>query len=315
VRTLAFLGLILLLLAVTTVASPWIAIGLRDLGLPFKFSRVYDRVFEVLLVLAIVSAWRPLDLGDATEIGLRRRGWARDLGRGLVVGGAGIAVALLVCWLGGAVVPHLRYGLAQTVGLGAAGLLGAVLVGVGEEALFRGVLLRRLSADTGRAGGVLLSTALYAVVHALRPGEMRDADAWSGVERTLALFTPLGDPGMLPSMAGLFGFGLLLVFARTRSGGLWLPIGIHAAWVAVFRVGRLLLDVRRTPVWLIGPGWPPLVGGAGGWIAIGATSAALAVALRATPSPAAACESAGDARAHAAHDGSPSCVPRGTRSG
>jgi hypothetical protein len=72
--------------------------------------------------------------------------------------------------------------------------------------------------------------------------------------------------------------------------------------VAVFRVGRLLLDVRRTPVWLIGPGWPPLVGGAGGWIGIGATSAALAVALRATPS-------------HAAHDGSPSCERRGTRSG
>ena len=282
-RSLGFLGLILLLLAVTTAASPWMAIGLGGLGFPFKFSRVYNRVFEVLLVLAIIIAWRPLDLGDATEIGLRRSGWARDLGRGLVVGGAGIAVALVACWLGGALVPRLRYGLALTVGQGAAGLLGAVLVGVGEEALFRGVLLRRLSADTGRAAGVVLSTALYAVVHALRPGGPPDAHAWSGVDRTLALFAALGDPGVLPSIAGLFGFGLLLVFARTRSGGLWLPIGIHAAWVAVFRVGRLLLDIRRTPIWLIGPGWPPLVGGVGGWIAIGATSAALAVALRAMP--------------------------------
>ena len=88
-RSLGFLGLILLLLAVTTAASPWIAIGLGGLGFPFGFSRVYNRVFEVLLGLAIITAWRPLDLGDATEIGLRRRGWARDLGRGLVVGGAG----------------------------------------------------------------------------------------------------------------------------------------------------------------------------------------------------------------------------------
>jgi membrane protease YdiL (CAAX protease family) len=284
VRTLWLLGLIFLLLVVTAVASPWIAIGLADVGFPFKFSRVYNRVFEVLLVVAIIAAWRPFDLGDARQIGLRRRGWAHDLGRGLLVGSAGIAVGLFACWLGGALAPRLRYDLAKTVGQGAAGLVGAVIVGVGEEALFRGVLLRRLSADAGRAAGVLLSTALYAVVHALRPGGARDAHAWAGVERTLALFVPLGDQGVLPSIAGLFGFGLLLVFARLRSGGLWLPIGIHAAWVAVFRVGRLVLDIRRTPVWLIGPGWPPLVGGVGGWIAIGATLAALVVALRATRS-------------------------------
>jgi uncharacterized protein len=282
VRTLWLLGLILLLLVVTAVASPWIAIGLADVGFPFKFSRVYNRVFEVLLVVAMIAAWRPFDLGDARQIGLRQRGWAHDLGRGLLVGSAGIAVGLFACWLGGALAPRLRYDLAKTVGQAAAGLLGAVIVGVGEEALFRGVLLRRLSADAGHATGVLLSTALYAVVHALRPGGARDAHAWAGVERTLALFVPLGDPGVLPSIAGLFGFGLLLVFARLRSGGLWLPIGIHAAWVAVFRVGRLVLDIRRTPVWLIGPGWPPLVGGVGGWIAIGATLAALVVALRAT---------------------------------
>jgi len=282
VRTLGFLGLILLLLVVTAVASPWIAIGLAHLGFPFKFSRVYNRVFEVLLVVAIVAAWRPFDLGDATEIGLRRRGWARDLGRGLLVGGAGIAVGLFACWLGGALASRLRYDLAKTLGQAAAGLLGAVIVGIGEETLFRGVLLRRLSADAGRFFGVLLSTALYAVVHALRPGGARDAYAWAGVDRTLALFAPLANPGVLPSIAGLFGFGLLLVFARLRSGGLWLPIGIHAAWVAVFRVGRLVLDIRHTPVWLIGPGWPPLVGGVGGWIAIGATLAALVVALRPT---------------------------------
>jgi CAAX protease family protein len=284
VRTLWLLGLIFLLLVVTAVASPWIAIGLADVGFPFKFSRVYNRVFEVLLVVAIIAAWRPFDLGDARQIGLRRRGWAHDLGRGLLVGSAGIAVGLFACWLGGALAPRLRYDLAKTVGQAVAGLLGAVIVGVGEEALFRGVLLRRLSADAGRAAGVLLSTALYAVVHALRPGGAREAHAWAGVERTLALFVPLGDQGVLPSIAGLFGFGLLLVFARLRSGGLWLPIGIHAAWVAVFRVGRLVLDIRRTPVWLIGPGWPPLVGGVGGWIAIGATLAALVVALRATRS-------------------------------
>ena len=241
-RTLWFLGLIVLLLAVTAVASPWIAIGLASLGLPFQFSRVYNRYSRCCWW------WRSLPPGGASISATRRRsGCGGAAGRaisggGLLVGSAGIMVGLFACWLGGAVAPRLRYDLAKTVGLGAAGLLGAVIVGVGEETLFRGVLLRRLSADTGRVSGVLLSTALYAVVHALRPGGARDAYAWAGVERTLALLAPLGNPGVLPSIVGLFGFGLLLVFARLRSGGLWLPIGIHAAWVAVFRVGRLVLD-------------------------------------------------------------------------
>jgi len=50
----------------------------------------------------------------------------------------------------------------------------------------------------------------------------------------------LGNPGVLPTIAGPLGLGLLLAFARLRSGGLWLSIGIHAAWVAIFRVGWLV---------------------------------------------------------------------------
>jgi membrane protease YdiL (CAAX protease family) len=279
VRSLRLLTLVAALLAITALASPWVTLALAGVGLPFKFSRVYDRVFEVLLVVAILSLWRSFDLGDATQIGLRQRDWLRSLGRGLAIGVVGVTAGLVSCWLGGALVPAPRFDLGTTLWKAAAGLLGAVIVGIGEEALFRGVLLRRLSADAGRPAGVLLSTVLYAVVHALRPGA-REASAWAGVDRTVALFAPLGDPGVLPSVAGLFALGLLLVFARLRSGGLWLSIGIHAAFVAVFRVGRLLLDIRRTPAWLIGPGWPPLIGGAGGLVAIAVTFALLLVALR-----------------------------------
>lgn len=278
--TLRLLALVLGLLAVTAVTSPWIATALGAAGYDFKFSRVYNRVFEVLLVIAILLGWRRLDLGSATDIGLRHAGWARDLRAGFVIGALGVGVGVAACMLGGAMVPRLRYDVAKTLGQAAAGLLGAVIVGVGEEALFRGVLLRRFTADMGRTGGVLLSTAIYAIVHALRPGGSRELYPGAGIDRTLGLFAPLGEVGVLPSLVGLFGLGLLLAVARQRSGALWLPIGIHAAYVAVFRVGRLLLDIRTTPVWLIGPGWPPLIGGVGGLVALVATAALLARALR-----------------------------------
>jgi hypothetical protein len=283
VRTLALLALVLGLLAITAVASPWIAMGLQGFGFAFHFSRVYNRVFEILLVLAIVFGWRRLDLGSATQIGLRDGGGARALGRGLLIGAVGVGAGVLACWLGGAMIPQLRYDAGKTLGKAVAGVLGAVVVGIGEEALFRGVLLRRFTSDLGRTGGLLLTTAIYAIVHALRPGGPREAFASAGIERTLALFAPLGRPEVVPGMIGLFGLGLLLAVARLRTGGLWLSVGIHAAWVAVFRVGRLFLDIRKTPAWLIGPGWPPLVGGAGGAVALAVTALLLRAVLPPRP--------------------------------
>ena len=102
------------------------------------------------------------------------------------------------------------------------------------------------------------------------------AHAWSGVQQTITLFAPLASGAALPQLVGLALLGWLLAAARLRSGALWLPIGIHAAWVATFRVGRLFFDVRPTPAWLVGTGWPPLVGGAAGWIAVGVAAALLA---------------------------------------
>src|SRR5262249_44685303 len=284
-RTLRLVALVLGLLVVTAIASPWITLAANGLGFSFKFSRVYSRVFEVLLVVAILFGWRRLDLGNARQIGLRHPRWARDLGAGLLVGVLGVGAGGLACWLGGGGGPGggsagARGGWGGGGGRGGAGVRGAMRVGVGEEALFRGVLLRRFTADLGRTGGIVLSTAIYAIVHALRPGGSREVYPWAGVARTLALFEPLARPGVLPGVLGLFALGLILVLARQRTGSLWTSIGIHAAWVTVFRLGRLLFDIRPTPVWLIGPGWPPLVGGVGGLIALVVTLGLVLAVLR-----------------------------------
>src|SRR5262249_44115659 len=219
VRTLGLLGLVLVLLAVTAVASPGIATAAAGLGFAFKFSRVYNRVFEVVLVLAILLGWRRLDLGTATQIGLRHPRWLRDLCRGVLVGFLGLAAGVVVCWLGGAMGPALRFGVTKTRGKAIAGLLGAVVVGVGEETFFRGVLLRRFTADLGRPAGIVLSTAIYAIVHALRPGGARARYPWAGGDRTPALLAPLARPGGVPRAPGPLGLGLPPAPGRARNGG------------------------------------------------------------------------------------------------
>jgi membrane protease YdiL (CAAX protease family) len=269
-RTLRLVLLIVALLVVTAVVSPWVAWALEAaVGRPFTFSRVWNRVFEVLLVLGLALAWRRLDLGGPSAIGFRRAAWAHDLGRGLAAGVAGLGVGLGLCWAGGAVAPQLRFDPAKTAHKALLGAGAAVAVGVGEEALFRGVLLRRLSLDMGRAAGVAVTTGIYAAVHAIGKSEkVARPSIAAGFERLRALFAPLARRKALYMFLGLTAFGLLLAWARLRSGGLWLPIGIHAGWVAVFRVGRLFFDISPEPAWLVGPGWPPVVGGAAGFVAV-----------------------------------------------
>ena len=283
-KTARLLGLVVALLAITTVASPVVANGLYALGFSFKFSRIYNRVLEVLLVVALALGWRRLDLGGPAQWGLRHPRWRRDLALGLGVGATGIGLGLAAAWLGGGVLPDLRFDALKTVRKAALGLVGAVLIGVGEETLFRGILLRRLTLDMGPRAGLVVTTALYAVVHGLRGGGKVMATGWlAGWARTSNLFAPLADVHVWPGIAGLFVLGLIFGTLRLRTGSLWPAIGIHAAWVAVFRVGRLFFDIRQRPAWLVGPGWPPLVGGAAGVLALVVTVLAVSMWVRRRP--------------------------------
>jgi membrane protease YdiL (CAAX protease family) len=268
-------------LLAAAVASPWVAWALEATVGPFTFSRVFDRTFQVLLVVGLIAVWRRLDLGGAAALGFRRGGAGRSLAVGLLVGGVGLAVGLGLCALAGALEPELRYPPGKTLWKAILGLGAAILLGAGEETLFRGVLLRRLARDAGMRAAVALTTIIYAVVHVLRlakvPGPV---DAWSGLERLAALWSPLARPETWPPAVGLALVGLLLAAARLRSGALWVPIGIHAAWVAVFRVGRLFFEIAPEPTWLVGAGWPPLVGGAAAWVAAGVGAALLPALVR-----------------------------------
>jgi len=278
VRTLRLVGLVAAVLLATAIASPWVAWGVAALtGRHFTFARVYDRVFEVLLVAGLAVDWRQLDLGDPADVGFRRRGCGRDLTRGVAIGLAGLAAGLAVAALLGGLAPGLRFPAGKTVRKALLGTGAAVAIGVGEEALFRGVLLRRIRHDAGDGIAVAATALVYAVVHVIRArGSAGPVHLWSGMQQTMALLAPLASGAVPRPMIGLFLLGVVLAAARLRTGALWLSIGIHAAFVGGFRVGRLFFDVRPTPTWVVGTGWPPLMGGVAGWIAVGVTAALLA---------------------------------------
>ena len=120
------------------------------------------------------------------------------------------------------------------VGMSAGGV--AVL----EETLFRGLLFRTTRREHAWAGAAWFSSLLYAWAHFLTKAD------WSGpVDWSSGLWVLAGSmnrflvwDALAPGFLVLVVAGLVLALACERSGGLWLPAGLHAGWV----LGRKLTD-------------------------------------------------------------------------
>jgi hypothetical protein len=94
-------------------------------------------------------------------------------------------------------------------GFGAAAplLLLAIIAGVGEELIFRGVVFRLLEESFGTVVALAVSAALFGLMHAGNPGATAVSTVSIAVEA-----------------------GVMLAAAYAWSRSLWLPIGIHIAW-------------------------------------------------------------------------------------
>jgi membrane protease YdiL (CAAX protease family) len=137
------------------------------------------------------------------------------------------------------------------------GLIGGLLVGLIEEAFFRGMMHTGMRRRLAFWPTALLTGAFYASVHFIRPAELP-----AGTELDLSASLSMLGQGL----AGLFEFaaihdsfisllvaGVLLAMVRERTGNICWVIGIHAGWVLVVNVTKLLTDTDKTdglPIWV-----------------------------------------------------------------
>jgi membrane protease YdiL (CAAX protease family) len=173
------------------------------------------------------------------------RAGKRDLARGLALG-AGTLVVLLGL---GLAVGLVRLQITPDQGKLWRTVIGflpaAGVVGLLEELVFRGFLLRHLLACS-TAVAVLASSACYALVHLKHP-----AMDWAVGRELIGL--------------GVLGAVLAMTVLRTRT--LYLAIGLHASLAYGVRVNKLLLEFPEPSLcWLTGT--TRLVNGLLSWLAL-----------------------------------------------
>lgn len=187
-------------------------------------------------VLGLYTVWRRID-GYRRAPDLAMRKLNADLWAGFGIGAVFFALLTgCIALLGGYRIGSVQW---DTVSL-VKSLFQFLIVGVGEEVLFRGIVFRMLDERWGTLAALVLSSLLFGFIHITND----NATVWSSIAITIEA-------------------GLLLGAAYKWSGTLWLPIGIHWSWnffqgpVFGFAVSgnetcSLIAPVIEGPLWVTG---------------------------------------------------------------
>ncbi len=116
-------------------------------------------------------------------------------------------------------------------------ITAAIGAGIGEELIFRGLILGMMLRSMGTRSAVFCSTFLFAIVHFIKPPDGLSIDPshieWStGFWLLGRIITHFSQWDVLLAEFGtLFAVGWVLAWARVRTGALWASLGLHAGWV------------------------------------------------------------------------------------
>ena len=187
-----------------------LAYGLSSI--PMGLDEAFNLPLWLLAILCVLSSaavlglyflwWKWTEKSAPADLPMRRL--ASGTGIGFLVGALYLALVTgAIALLGGYRVGSVSWdwnGLIKN-------LLQFLIVAVGEEVLFRGIVFRMIDDRWGTAVGLVVSALIFGFVHITNPG----ATVWS-------------------SFAIAVEAGLLLAAAYKWAGNLWVPIGIHWAW-------------------------------------------------------------------------------------
>lgn len=128
-------------------------------------------------------------------------------------------------------------------------LLMSLLIGFGEELLFRGVLLSSLRRKLPLLASIGISSLYFAALHFLKPNSPSMPEQPSIANGLSLLSEAYGNwfnPQILPALLSLFIIGLFLAIMRLQlPNALGLCIGCHSGWVWQIKMFKELCNLNQ----------------------------------------------------------------------
>lgn len=238
-KLFAYLATVLIVGALLAPPLYWGAQWLAGHGIfpalaDFKFQKYFNRAAMIAAIGMLWPTIRWLKIGGWRELGLDPDPrWRQHLLAGFLIAGLAVtAMSFVYVQLGiYRVRADISWGKIPVIAL------SATVVACLEEALFRGAILGLVRRSASRYVALILVTALFAIVHFLKPDDSFDITqvTWfSGFELIPHTFHQFGEPmTLLAGFTTLFALGWLCGDAALRTRALWMSIGIHASIVLV----------------------------------------------------------------------------------
>jgi membrane protease YdiL (CAAX protease family) len=233
------------------------------------FHRYVDRSLLGIALVGLIPLVKNLGFTSLREIGLVNPGgqWKRLLG-GFLLGLVSLAVIAVLAFglrarelnpkLSGGDIFHKLLGAVVT----------AVVVSILEEILFRGTLFGALRKIFHWGLALVISSAIYAVMHYFKSADAPGPVTWlSGLQLLPLMFQNLGNfQAMIPGFFNLTLAGVLLGWAYQRTGNLYFSIGLHGGWIFWIKAyAAVTSPAPGSNSWWWGSGSMAIVNG---WIAL-----------------------------------------------
>jgi len=218
------------------------------------FHRIVSRCVMVTALLSLYPVYRLSGIRSAASIGLTRddRKWK------LMALGAGMGIASMFLFYIPGLLLHVfdwkpqEAPFYEVAGEVLIATLGCFLIGIIEEIFFRGFLNSLLGKVMRFTAVLLIGSAVYALIHFMKPSDPPDIDTWHAGLRTLPLLFDRVGSFFVQQALTLFGIGIVmtLVFHYTKS--LYVLFGLHGGRVWVLMMFRQFTDNNRSLFWLYG---------------------------------------------------------------
>jgi len=210
-------------------------------GMPWPFSRVFDRVAMLGAVILCVIYRRRFDWNELKTafrdrpVGERMRHLVGGL---LLTAVVSLLVLPFVVGTG-----ELEWREDRSFEFFAGKVLrtlpAALLISVIEESFFRVLVFRRLL-DSGRVlTAMMVCSAIYATVHFIAPVKSFTYPGYSlgiGFQYLGSVIERMLMPATAAPFVGLYLVGMVLCFVMFRTRSLYLCIGLHAGWVLAVKM-------------------------------------------------------------------------------